>query len=267
MNNNDDKGSRRRRESPRGSTRSTGGDGLSDSEYQRAMGRLEAAVRDLGDVAKGGFAERAADLLEQAAAHLKGAEDSPRRRDPRGDPADDLYDEDLYGDDSSEGNRRNAAGFSGRLGHWRRRDYARPVRDLDNKRIWGICSGIAPYLGLETWVVRCLAITGFVFMPQVVVPAYIISYFVLDEVGGSGRRRARQTKRARRRTRREAKREARKGTRERAKAPSTRPVNPGATLRSVQGVMNEAELRLRRMEGHVTSGRFELQRELRKIDA
>ena len=34
-------------------------------------------------------------------------------------------------------------------------------RDTDNARIAGVCSGIAHYFGLETWLVRILAVTGF----------------------------------------------------------------------------------------------------------
>jgi hypothetical protein len=38
-------------------------------------------------------------------------------------------------------------------------------------------------------------------------------------------------------------------------------------LRNVEAELNQVELRLRRMESHVTSGQYELQRELNRIDA
>ena len=41
---------------------------------------------------------------------------------------------------------------------------------------------------------------------------------------------------------------------------------PRRSLRNVQADLDQAELRLRRMESHVTSGQYELQKELHKID-
>ena len=42
--------------------------------------------------------------------------------------------------------------------------------------------------------------------------------------------------------------------------------SPRRSLRNVQADLNEAELRIRRMESHVPSGQYELQKELHKID-
>jgi len=120
-------------------------------EIQRAMDRLEDAVKELGDAAKGNFADRAADVLEEAAAKLK-SEDSPRY----------------------------SSVDEGRLSHWRAEGSERPFRDLDNGVIWGICAGIAPYLGLKIWVVRLLAVTGLIYAGGVILPAYIVAYFLLD---------------------------------------------------------------------------------------
>ena len=43
-------------------------------------------------------------------------------------------------------------------------------------------------------------------------------------------------------------------------------ISPRRSLRGLQADLTEAELRLRRMETHVTSGKYELQRELNKIE-
>ena len=234
------------------------------ADYQRAMDRLEDAVKDLGEAAKDNFADRAAEVLEQTAAKLKN--EVP--------PSSSL---------SSEADE-------GRLGHWRGEGSERPFRDLDNGKLWGICAGIAPYLGLEPWVVRCLAITAFIFAPQIIVPAYIIGYFVLDPrskhydiPGGRDKRATKRMKKRQARNERYAKRaaareEARAAKRARrdarrapetsvSKSPAAAPELPARNLlRNVRGTLQEAELRLRRMEGHVTSGRYELQKELRRID-
>ena len=172
--------------------------------------------------------------------------------------------------------------------HWHHDRAARPFRDLDNARLWGICAGFAPYLGVEIWVARCFAITGFLFMPQVIVPAYIIAYFVLDahseidEVVGPNALRSRRSRRkmrklsraaeraeqrASRRAEKRAQKRAAKGSSRRHEPTAPPPVPARTVLRQAKATVNEAELRLRRMEGHVTSGRYELQKELRKIES
>lgn len=234
-------------------------------EIQRAMGRLEDAVKELGDAAKGNFADRAADVLEEAAAKLK-SEDSPR----------------------------HSSVDEGRLSHWRAEGSERPFRDLDNGVIWGICAGIAPYLGLKIWVVRLLAVTGLIYAGGVILPAYIVAYFLLDPRSDLDellldrnrepsrrstkrmkkryarnqrsieRAEAKAESRAAKRAQRQSRREARGRSVDTAEA---EPVLPARNvLRNVRGTLQEAEQRLRRMEGHVTSGRYELQKELRKID-
>ncbi len=265
--------------------------GSKKQEVQRAMGRLEDAVKELGDAAKGNFAERAAEVLEQTAAKLKSEQNAQGAAQDSASAAG-------YGSSHERDNER--FDDKGRLGHWQSTRATRPFRDLDNARLWGICAGTAPYLGLEIWVVRCMAITAFVFMPQVIVPAYVIAYFILDSYSEldeqfgpvSTRRSRRLRKRRLRQEKAKAKAEAKYAVRtdyaanseaaapakpeshsqsrrqRRGAAAATPPLPPSRTvLRNVKGALNEAELRLRRMEGHVTSGRYELQKELRKIDA
>ena len=212
--------------------------------------------------------QRAMSRLEQTAAKLKNEMPGSRRSSSS----------------STDAPGSEPKADAGRLGHWRGEGSPRPFRDLDNGRLWGICAGIAPYLGLEIWVVRCLAVTAFIFAPQIIVPAYIIGYFVLDPhseldalVGAQSprptarmrKRHARNQKVAARAERKTEAREA-KRARQKSRSKSSEPAEPVIparnVLRNVRGTLNEAELRLRRMEGHVTSGRYELQKELRKID-
>ena len=43
-------------------------------------------------------------------------------------------------------------------------------------------------------------------------------------------------------------------------------ISPRRNLRDAQADLDQLELKLRRMETHVTSGQYELQRELNRID-
>lgn len=55
-------------------------------------------------------------------------------------------------------------------------------RNSDTAKIAGVCSGIAEYFGLETWLVRILVVTGFFLLagPFIFV-AYIAAWFILDK--------------------------------------------------------------------------------------
>lgn len=55
-------------------------------------------------------------------------------------------------------------------------------RDSSNKRIAGVCAGVADYFGLETWLVRILVVTGFFLLagPFMLV-AYVAAWFILDK--------------------------------------------------------------------------------------
>ena len=199
----------------------------SSSDKERiadATARLERAVNDLARVA----GDRAADYVERTTERLR-RETPPR---PRRE-------------------------------HWQQREPAwlwsdEPrtdtlYRDVKRGKIFGVCGGIARYYGLESWVVRILAVTGLIFLNWVVFVAYVIAALILDADPGLDERVARRARSAGAGSRRE-----RRGR--------ERPPTPQRRMRDVGAHFDEMELRLRRMEAHVTSDQYELHRELAKID-
>jgi len=176
-----------------------------------------------------------------------------------------MYDHDKHGrgtydrtddaDDRRYGSReRDSDEYGGR------RLYLDPGR----RRIAGVCAGIARYYEVEPWVVRLVAVTALLFFPGIVFPAYWVAYFVMERPPGSARGQGlhgwarHQGRSAYRRARRDV---------FSSPAPEFGPrLSPRRGLRDVKADLNEIELRLRRMEAHVTSGRYELQRELHRID-
>ena len=160
------------------------------------------------------------------------------------------------------------------------------MRDPDRGKIGGVCAGLANYFGVETWVVRLIAVTGLIFLPSVVFPAYCIAFFVMDKPGAKRRpRRASRRRRKRDRARggqsfpnekqdvqaafeqwdgRPPMRRARSDV---SPAPELgHRLSPRRSLRHVRADFDQIELRLRRIETHITSGRYELQRELSRIE-
>lgn len=143
---------------------------------------------------------------------------------------------------------------------WKRRGYGFYYDDK-NKKICGVCAGTAEYLGVETWQVRLVAVLGLIFAGSFMVPAYFITYFLMDK-----KPYYRQAN-----DRYEAEHDLhedvpsmRKRKSSQSKTNSTAPL-PAGSLKVAKKKFMDIEARLRSMESHVTSSRFELQREIKKI--
>jgi len=241
-------------------------------------GRLEKAVQDLLSIAKDEFSDRASSLVEDTTAKLKRELTARRERDEQADrEAEDAarYSNDNvdanpgteYDDKPSRRSRRSARkarrSFKRRA---KRPRFGNLTRSRRN-RIAGVCGGIAKYRGVDPWVVRCIAVTGMVFIPQVTFPAYIIAWIVLSKeprfentVVYEEQQGSRFSVRRKRPSEKTIERSPESVQKPRVEK------SPRYKLRNVQSELNQVELRLRRMESHVTSGHYELQKELNRID-
>lgn len=230
-------------------------------EFQEAVERLEEAVQDLVGSATSEFSGRASEFSDRASIFVDELTEKIEREFSSSASGRDRG----YANESSEGRSHPAddARSRRRRRHARRQArYAgvreprtrtdRLYRDPSSAKIVGVCAGIARYYGVENWVVRCIAVTGLLFLPSIVFPAYWIAYFVLDTPPREGQR---------------SRRRHRSSGDDSSSAPELGPdLAPRQSLRNVEADLTEVELRLRRMESHVTSGQYELQRELHKID-
>lgn len=229
---------------------------------QDATRKLERAVEELASAATDEVSDRAASLLDAAAARVRGESGSHRH-----ETGSDRHD--------TEGEARRSDRASKRAHYRDFEDLSRRSRglslDRENRKIVGVCAGIARYLGIEAWLARCVALTGLIFMPSIVFPAYWVAFFVMGH--SSSDRRARPTRargRAERRggarRRRRRYRRTDRGHRASASAAHARP-SPRQSLRAAQADFAEVELRLRRIEAFVTSDRYDLERGFAEISA
>jgi phage shock protein C len=243
-------GSDRRRDSAGDRTRPAGASG----ELQQAVDRFEQAVQDLVGSATSEFSDRATSFLNETTAKLE--------RELGGD---DRSGSDQPSDAAARMAARRRARARARSERVLERS-PRLERDDENAKIVGVCAGIANYYGVEAWVVRCIAVTGLLFFGSIVFPAYWIMYFVMDDPRTPEKARKR-TRRSRRKSRQaESDYEGEKSDMS-TRRQNRESVSPRRNLRNVQADLQEVELRLRRMETHVTSGQYELQRELHKIES
>lgn len=197
-----------------------------DARIQAAVDRIEQAARDLSASAT----DRAADYMEGVADRL-----SPKTR-------------------SRPARERATWPWSGQP------RTPRLTRDRDKRRLLGVCAGIANYYGLETWVVRLIALTGLVFLTSVTLIGYFVAALLMDP----NPKRLPSLKPLRPRRPKHRKHKARSRATDDTPAPYT--WIPRQRLRDVGAEFDQMELKLRRMEAHVTSGRYELHRELAELE-
>ena len=231
------------------------------NEFQRSVERLEKAVQGFVSATNEHVTNRAANFVDETADRIerdvrdtrsRNAGDGVRYESKRERHA-------RHREERWERRRRR------REERWRARFAAsgtpgyrtsRLYQDKSRQKVAGVCAGIARYFGVEVWVVRGIALTGLIFMPSIVVPAYFIAMFVLPKAP-DGESPLDTTKSS-------------TGAQDDHASPAPElgsHLSPRRSLRNVQAEFDQIELKLRRMESHVTSGQFELQRELKRIDA
>ena len=221
-------------------------------EFQRSVERLEKAVQGFVSATNDHVTNKAAAFVDDTAARLE--RELRDRRGSRSAQADDTPD---YDSRRSRRDQRRRERWQRRQDRWRDRSAGSPgyrtstlYVDKRRQKVAGVCAGIARYFGVEVWVVRGIAITGLIFMPSVVIPAYIIAAWALPKAPNG---------------------ETTNDEKVREDHSSPAPelgmrLSPRRSLHGVQADLDQLELKLRRMESHVTSGQFELQRELKRID-
>ncbi len=135
-------------------------------------------------------------------------------------------------------------------------------RDPQRGKIAGVCAGLADYFGMQIWLVRILAVTGLLFMPQIVFFAYLIAIFVVP------------TKQQLEQSRAEAMDEeldSQQGKQRRfdrllSDRDDAFSLNSKRrTVRQLKARFDKIDRRIQDLESHVTSPQYELHREFRKM--
>ncbi len=136
-------------------------------------------------------------------------------------------------------------------------------RDTDRACLGGVCAGVAEYLGFNLKVTRILTVVAFLMMGPVVLLAYVAAVFLIPATPG-GRPVGAAAKRAFRCHR--SKRRERRRRREERSFEAEDSVPSAAVRREiVREKCRELEVRLARLEKHVTSRKFQIDQELRRL--
>lgn len=120
--------------------------------------------------------------------------------------------------------------------------YRNPNRGL----LAGICAGLADYFNIPVWVSRLIAISLFIFVTQLFVIAYIAGIFLL------AKRPAQQTF-------------EHEPQPHQNRNPFSYQKPAGQRLRDIHERLQALDKKLRRMEGYVTSKRYQFNREINDL--
>lgn len=128
------------------------------------------------------------------------------------------------------------------------------LRDDRNGKIAGICAGIADYFGWEVWLIRLIVVTSVLLGLGGLLPVlYVAAWFILEKKSVAEARQGVTPPRFE-----EKPVEVKTRVWQRGEAPKS-------ALHHLVAQFNSLEYRLRDMESHVTSAKFQLNRELNKL--
>ena len=217
-------------------------------DFSQAVNRFESAVQELVSATAGELSDRVTNLINDTTTRLESELRVKRMA------ADDVDAEENLSRRQRRRSQRHrfqdSSGTSSRL-----------TRDLERSKIAGVCAGLARHFGIETWIVRLAALTGLLFMAHIVFPAYWITWFIMKNNGSDEMEYAQSEPVGRRSKGRKRKRKSR-----RSEPFGDEEFNARRNLGYARTDLTQAELRLRRLESFVTSGQYELHRELNRIE-
>ena len=124
-------------------------------------------------------------------------------------------------------------------------------RDKDRAVLGGVCAGLADYLGFNLKVTRILAFIAFLTAMPVAVIAYLAVVFLIPSVS-RGEHYVRKEKRCRKR-------------RKASKDKEAVDMRKSSIAGDIDERCQSLDERLRRLEKHVTSKRFQLDQELSRL--
>ena len=137
-------------------------------------------------------------------------------------------------------------------------------RDKDQKKVCGVCAGLADYWNVEKWQVRFAAVMGLIFIPSLTVPGYFFLHFIMDDKPYYRKASERYEDAHVRESVSGDKSKQRGGLQARKKRTKSDLTDAQAFSAARQKFV-DIESRVRLIEAHVTSSKFELQREFKKI--
>jgi len=143
----------------------------------------------------------------------------------------------------------------------------RLYRDADRAMLGGVCAGLAGYFGLNLRVTRILAFIAFLTAMPFAIIAYLAAVCLIPAASYRGSEVLVESHCCWgvRRSRRRARRSRRRREADIPPVRETRAAPPGPSVREVRERYKALDKRLAELEKKVTSPRFQLEQEFRKL--
>lgn len=149
-------------------------------------------------------------------------------------------------------------------------------------KIAGVCAGLAEYFRMETWLVRIIVFTCFLFSGAMLVVAYIVAWFILDkptsaEYASFTSEGSRRNRRAKRQKWKQNIQENLSEVEQQVRSHfERRPIEvkekvwqagepPEQAFHDISAQFRDLEKRLQNLETYVTSPEFTISREIDKL--
>lgn len=122
-------------------------------------------------------------------------------------------------------------------------------RDPKNGKIGGVCAGLADYFGMETWLVRILAVSAFLIgFGFFVIVAYIAAMLILDKLPEEKAEQVKQKKQH-----------------QVKQKPWQSGKSANKLLDDLEGEFETMEKEVEKMEAYVTSTSYEVHRQFKQL--
>ena len=143
-----------------------------------------------------------------------------------------------------------------------RRKSRRLYKNPDKAKLCGVCAGLSEFFDLETWVVRLIAVSFFLFSGGTAVVAYFVACFIMDPKPGSkSNKGCFGNEKRRHHSSEDEKRQYKPSVKEVWKKGNA----PTETLQKVEDSFDRMENKLQSMESYVTSKKYQLEREFENM--
>jgi phage shock protein C len=138
----------------------------------------------------------------------------------------------------------------------------RLYKNPDQAKLCGVCAGLAEYFDFETWVVRVIAFSFFLFSGGTAVVAYFVACFILEPKPGSkSDKGCFGSEKQRNRTEASEQRQYKASVKDVWKKGDA----PSVTLAEVEDSFAKIENKLQNMETFVTSKKYQLVKEFAQM--
>ncbi|MCF6194887.1 MAG: envelope stress response membrane protein PspC [Kangiellaceae bacterium] len=138
-------------------------------------------------------------------------------------------------------------------------------KNPDRAKLCGVCAGLSEYFGFETWLVRLITVSFFLFSVGSVFVAYFVACFILDPKPGSVSNRGCFGHERKRRSASNSSDSEQRQYNASVKDVWKKGAAPSETLQKLETSFHTMESKLQKLESYVTSNKYQLDKEFQNI--